>query len=144
MPSFTFEAVDQKGKPHNGRVDAGNEQEAAEKIRAQGLYVTRVAPEGGGGGQSPIVPQAGAKKRGKGIYLRRSPTTRQLTQFTRQCATLVDAGLPIVRSLDILERQFPVGALADAISSVKEEVQGGSALSEAMGKHPRVWDSLYV
>lgn len=139
MPTYTFEAVDQKGKPHAGKVDAKNEQEAAEMIRSKGLYVTRVAAEGGA--PSRVAPAA--RKHGMVLFKRR-PSRKHLTQFTRQFATLVDAGLPIVRSLDILERQFPTGMLPDAIGSVKEDVQGGSALSESMGKHPKVWDSLYV
>lgn len=140
MPTFAFEAVDQKGKPYSGRVEAKTEAEAAEKIRSQGYYVTRVAAEAGGA-PGRVVPTT-AKRRG--FTLRLSPPRKQLTQFTRQFATLVDAGLPIARTLDILERQFPPGPLASAIATVKEDVQGGSALSEAMNKHPRVWDTLYT
>ncbi len=69
---------------------------------------------------------------------------KHLTEFTREFATLLDAGLPIVRSIDILRSQYKGGALKRAVDSVKDDVEQGSALSEALAKHPRVFDKLYV
>ena len=69
---------------------------------------------------------------------------KQVTSFTRQLATLLDAGLPVVRSLDILQHQQKQGMLKQALAEVKEDVEGGAALSEAMSKHTSVFDKLYV
>jgi len=88
-------------------------------------------------------PHAVARKRG-GISLSLRVKQKQLTGFTRQFATLLDAGLPVVRSLDILHQQLRPGLLKLALAEVKEDVEGGSSLSEAMGKHPSVFDKLYV
>jgi type IV pilus assembly protein PilC len=141
MPTFAYEAVDAKGKPAKGEVEARNEQEAAEKVRGDGFYVTRVSAKAGAGSMRVSTGEA---KRKKTFTIMAGVSSKQLTQFTRQFATLIDAGLPVVRSLDVLQNQFPPGALQNAIMDVKEDVQGGSTLSEAMGKHPKVWDTLYT
>lgn len=87
-------------------------------------------------------PQAVARKRG-GFTLSLKVKQKHLTQFTRQFATLLDAGLPVVRSLDILQRQAQ-GALKETIAAVKEDVEGGSSLSESLSHHAIVFDKLYV
>ncbi|HYG77964.1 MAG TPA: type II secretion system F family protein [Planctomycetota bacterium] len=83
-----------------------------------------------------------AKRKGFSFSLRVSQ--KHLTEFTREFATLLEAGLPVVRSLDILYEQLPPGLLRDAVGVVKEDVEGGSSLSESLGKHPFVFDKLYV
>ncbi|MFH1378163.1 MAG: type II secretion system F family protein, partial [Planctomycetota bacterium] len=98
---------------------------------------------GGGGGVNVSNADAPAKKKRGGI-LPRGLSQKDLTAFTRQFATLMDAGLPVVRSMDILERQLKPGLLKDAIGSVKEDVEGGASLSEAMDAQPRVFNDLYV
>ncbi|MFH0938452.1 MAG: type II secretion system F family protein [Planctomycetota bacterium] len=150
MPTFIYEAMDGQGKEIKAEIDARSEAEAADKIRALNYFPTKVLPKGGKikGGSSTSVPgmgtpQAVARKRG-GFSLSFSVNQKQLTQFTRQFATLLDAGLPLVRSLDILHNQLKVGLLKIAIGDVKEDVEGGSSLSEAMSKHPAVFDKLYV
>jgi type IV pilus assembly protein PilC len=140
MPVFACEAVDAKGKPVKRDIEARDEKEAAEKVRGEGLYVTRVLPKGGGS----MRVATGEAKRKKTLVLFSGVSSKHLTQFTRQFATLIDAGLPVVRSLDVLQNQFPPGALQNAIMDVKEDVQGGSSLSEAMAKHPKIWDALYT
>lgn len=88
-------------------------------------------------------PQAVARPRGA-FSLNFKVNQKQLTEFTRQFATLLDAGLPVVRSLDILCNQLKPGLLKTALAEVKEEVEGGSALSDALATHPEVFDKLYV
>ena len=95
------------------------------------------------GAATLAAPVAVARKRG-GFSLSLRVSQKQLTQFTRQFATLLDAGLPVVRSLDILHNQLPPGILKNVIGDVKEDVEGGSSLSEAMSKHPACFDKLYV
>src|SRR5439155_99475 len=71
-------------------------------------------------------------------------SVKKLTTFTRQLSTLQDAGLPILRSLRILEQQQKPGLMRVTLRDVADDVEGGSTLSEAMGKHPKMFDRLYV
>jgi type IV pilus assembly protein PilC len=71
-------------------------------------------------------------------------STKQLCTFTRQFSTLQDAGLPVLRSLKILERQMKPGVLKNSLMDVVDDVESGSTLSEAFGKHPKCFDRLYV
>lgn len=89
-------------------------------------------------------PQAVARKQNTAISLSFKVNQKQLTAFTRQLATLLDAGLPLVRSIDILQNQIPPGLLKAAVVAVKEDVEGGSALSDALARHPAVFDKLYI
>jgi len=150
MATFVYEAMDSQGKEVKAEIDAGSETEALDKIRALNVFPTKVLPKGGkapkGGAAAGTLgtPQAvGGKKKG-GFSLQYKVKQKQLTALTRQFATLLDAGLPVVRSLDILFNQLPAGVLKIAISDVKEDVEGGSSLSEALAKHPKVFDKLYV
>lgn len=140
MPTFVYEAMDSQGKEVKSEIEAGSEKEANDKIRALNFYPTKVIMKGGGPGAAPT---AVTRKRG-GVSLSFGVSAKLLTQFTRQFATLMDAGLPIVRTLEILHTQLKPGLLKDAVGEVKEDVEGGSSLSEAVAKHPRVFDKLYV
>ena len=150
MPTFVYEAMDGQGKEVKNEIEATNETDAADKIRALNFYPTKVLPKGGKSkkaeapsGQDMGRSQAVARKRG-GFSLSFRVNQKHLTAFTRQFATLLDAGLPVVRSLDILQAQVPPGILKFALGDVKEDVEGGSSLSEALAKHPAVFDKLYV
>lgn len=149
MSSFTYEAMDAHGKEVKAEINAESESDALEKIRALSLFPTKVSlkggKSGGGGGAASLgTPQAAAKKKSGGITFLARVNAKQLTAFTRQFATLLDAGLPVVRSLDILHNQLKPGLLKVAVGEVKEDVEGGSSLSEGLFKHPRVFDKLYV
>lgn len=139
MPTYVYEAMDSQGKEVKSEIEATSEKEANDKIRAQNFYPTKVFLKGGAG----AAPTAVARKRG-GISFNFGVPSKLLCQFTRQFATLMDAGLPIVRTLEILSAQLKPGLLKDAVAEVKEDVEGGSALSESIAKHPRVFDKLYV
>jgi type IV pilus assembly protein PilC len=139
MPTYTFEGIDAQGREVRSEVEAGNEQEALTRIRSMGVRPVKVAPKGGRGG----VARAGGKKKGGGIHIG-GISGKSITQFTRQFATLIDAGLPIVRSLDILANQQKPGPFRSIIEAIGEDVKGGSSLSESMSKHPKAFDRLYV
>ena len=85
----------------------------------------------------------GKRKKGQVITIG-GVSVKQLTTFTRQFSTLQDAGLPVLRSLRILEHQIRPGVLKNALIDVVEDVESGSTLSEAFGKHPKCFDRLYV
>ncbi|MDP6359614.1 MAG: type II secretion system F family protein [Planctomycetota bacterium] len=145
MPVFTYEALDSQGQEVKAEIEAESNDDAITKIRQMGYFPTNVRVKkgkgggGGGGGGGAAAP----KKKGPGIVIG-GVKQKDLTIMTRQLATLVDAGLPIVRSLKILESQQKPGLLKFAVGSVAEEVEGGSTLSEAMAKFPKVFDKLYV
>ena len=146
MPTFSYEAMNKVGQPVKGTVEATSSEEAIAKVRAQGHFPTKIKEaSGGGSGKGPGVIKrvtVGAD-RGK-RKTAGSVSTKMLSQFTRQLATLVDAGLPILRSMRILEQQQKPGALKMAIGLVAEDVEGGATLSEAMSRHPKTFNRLYV
>ncbi|MCZ7649098.1 MAG: type II secretion system F family protein [Planctomycetota bacterium] len=142
MPTFMYEAMDSQGNTVKDTIEAASEKEANDKIRAMNYYPTKVQSQGGGAA-SMATPQAVARKRG-GLSLSFRVKPKELSEFTRQFATLLDAGLPVVRSLDILQNNLRPGMLKDVVGEVKEDVEGGSALSEALTKHPKAFDKLYV
>lgn len=167
MPTYQYEALDATGKPQRGAIDAGSSEEAIQQIRGQGNFPTSVREQKGKA--KSIVPTGGdkpkkksflsfefgkkktaegdsdtKKKKKKGLSLSFGGVKKKnLTLFTRQLSTLQDAGLPLLRSLQILEQQQKGGKLKDVLSLVVEDVESGTALSEAMAKHPKAFDRLY-
>jgi type IV pilus assembly protein PilC len=105
--------------------------------------VEKGAASAAAGGQISAVPTGGKSAR-KGIFFAGRVRHKQLTQFTQQLSVLMDAGLPIVRSLKILGNQQKPGLLKNIIVEVAEDVETGSSFSEALSKHPKTFDKLYV
>jgi type IV pilus assembly protein PilC len=145
MPTFTYEALNAAGKPQKGTVDAANSEEAIQRIKSQGFFPTSVreqkkAAKGEGAPGEEAKPK---KKKELSISFGGVPA-KKLTLFTRQLSTLQDAGLPLLRSLQILESQQKPGKLKSVLQEVCEDVEGGSSLSEAMAKHPRAFNKLYT
>ncbi|MEM7811466.1 MAG: type II secretion system F family protein [Planctomycetota bacterium] len=144
MPTFQYEAMDNTGLEIKETIDAASEAEAQAAIREKGFYVTRITEK-----QRKQTKKKAAKKGGGGGKNKKSFTIggvkpKHLCTFTRQLSTLQDAGLPILRSLRILEGQAKPGPLKNALMGVIEDIEGGSTLSEAMAKQPKAFDDLYV
>ena len=137
MPVFQYEAMDASGKEVRAEINATSQEEAISRIRGQGQFPTHIRLRG------RTARAAGPSKKGKTFAIGRVGM-KQLTQFTRQMSTLQDAGLPILRSLRILEGQTKPGVLKNALQDIIEDVEAGSTLSEAMEKHPKAFDRLYV
>jgi type IV pilus assembly protein PilC len=138
MPMYQFEAMDRTGQEIKDVIEATTEEEAQNTIRQMGYFVTKLSlkkgvPNAGGVGQKKKRPFAmgGAK-------------TKHICTFTRQLSILQDAGLPILRSLRILENNIKGGKLKNALMDVCDEIETGSTLSEAMSKSPKVFSRLYV
>lgn len=140
MPTFKFEALDTAGAEVKDAVEASNEEEASQKIKAMGYFVTKLTAVQAKGGKK------GKKKSGKSrkTFTIGGVSQKMLTIFTRQFSTLQDAGLPVLRSLRILERQMKPSVLKNSLIDVVEDVESGMTLSEAMAKHPKCFDRLYV
>jgi len=137
MPVFQYEAMDATGKEVRAEINASSQEEAISRIRGQGQFPTHIRLKG------RTARAAGPSKKGKTFAIGRVGM-KQLTQFTRQMSTLQDAGLPILRSLRILEGQTKPGVLKNALQDIIEDVEAGSTLSEAMEKNPKAFDRLYV
>lgn len=148
MPEYQYEAMDSRGLEVKDVINAASEAEAQTKIREQGYFVTKIA-EKGRKKKDKEKTKADAKKpiaakRKKGTFSFGGVKAKHLTTFTRQLSTLQDAGLPILRSLRILEGQSKPGPLKNSLMGVIEDVESGNTLSEAMAKQPKAFDNLYV
>ncbi len=135
MPTFQFEAMDPQGQEIRDVIEAQTQDEAQATIRSMGYFVTKITV------QKSAQAQAATKRRSFAVG---GAGGKKMVTFTRQLSILQDAGLPILRSLKILEQQARPGALKNALMDVCDEIEGGATLSEAMAKSPRVFDRLYV
>jgi len=149
---FAYTAMDGQGKEQRGKIDADNAQDAATKLKQQGLFPTSIGEvKGSGPAKRPGAggPGGGQKAAG-GFNFSMSMGTpvikrKQLTTMTRQLATLLDAGLPLVRALRTLERQARKDpALRRVVGDIANAVEGGSTFSEALAGHPKSFNKLYV
>jgi type IV pilus assembly protein PilC len=148
MGTFAYEAMNSSGQEVKDEIDAASTEEAISKIRQKGYFPTKVREKAQkklqkkkGGAVGDAAPLQ--KKRKMPISIG-GVARKQLVQFTRQLSTLQDAGLPILRSLQILEQQQKPGLLKAIIGGVTDEVEGGGTLSDAMSKFPKAFDKLYV
>src|SRR5918996_939083 len=147
MPTYAYVAMNTSGQEVKEEIEANTADEAIAKIRSKGYFPTKVKEKaakkakkkGGGGGEE--APAAAKRKMPMSIG---GVPRKQLVAFTRQLSTLQDAGLPILRSLQILETQQKPGLLKAIIGGVADEVEGGGTLSDAMAKYPKAFDKLYV
>ncbi len=138
MPTFAYEAMNQAGQDVKDEIEAVSTEDALAKIRNLGYFPTRIREKGG------AKTAAGAGKKARRVRRTGRVGPALLTQFTRQLATLQDAGLPILRSLNILEDQQKPGNMKNILRAVSDDIEGGSTLSEAFSKHPKAFDRLYV
>ncbi|MEP0847188.1 MAG: type II secretion system F family protein [Phycisphaerae bacterium] len=142
MPVFTYEALNSSGQEIKDELEAPTKEEAVAKVKSLGYFPTKVSEKAGkkklGAGRETGVKRKKAAGAGFGWV-----STKQLTQFTRQLSTLQDAGLPILRSIRILEQQAKAGMLKGSLKQISEDVEGGATLSEAMARHPKAFDRLY-
>jgi type IV pilus assembly protein PilC len=129
MAKFQWEATSRDGMKRRGVMEADSAADVESRLRGDGMAVGKVRREGG----LNISLQIGS-----GV------SSKELSVFTRQLATMIDAGLPLVQCLDILANQTPNKAFQRVLSSVKNSVEQGATFSDALRKHPRVFDELFV
>ncbi len=149
MANFQYAALDSKGEQTTGSVSAASEAEAIQKLRTQGLYPTQITEEGKGkagkAGKAAAAKGKGkAKSSAKKGQVGGRIKPKSLMIFTRQLATLIDSGLPLLRSLTVLGKQEPNPVLRATVSALADSVQGGSTFSESLAQHPRIFNKLYV
>jgi type IV pilus assembly protein PilC len=144
MPMYAFEAMNSSGQEVKDEIEASTADEAIKKIRGKGYFPTKVREKAA---KKKVNKKAGpvefAPKRKMPISFGGVPR-KQLVVFTRQLSTLQDAGLPILRCLQILESQQRPGLMKAIIGGVADEVEGGGTLSDSMRNYPKAFDKLYV
>ncbi|MHC5180507.1 MAG: type II secretion system F family protein, partial [Planctomycetota bacterium] len=140
MPVFQYDALNAQGQDASGEIEALCDTEAVSKIRNKGLYPTRVRAKRAAKKKAvKRVASGRVKRRGMNGKVK----MKRVSQFARQMSTLQDAGLAILRSLRILERQQK-GTFRRVIGCVADDIESGATLSEAMGKYPRCFNRLFV
>src|SRR5258706_7459096 len=144
MPTYAFEAMNSSGQEVKDEIDASTSEEAIAKIRQKGFFPTKVREKAGKKKVGKKMEEVSSASTGKMPISIGGVSTNQLTAFTRQLSTLQDAGLPILRSLQILEQQQKPGLMKAVIGGVADDVEGGGSLSDAMAKFPKAFDKLYV
>ena len=156
MPKFNYVALDARGQESVGLIDAQNTNDAVGQLRQAGFFPTSVHEAGKGpapakaakkgGAVAKTESKAPAKATGKAAKNLANKAVKQkvLMIFTRQLATLIDAGLPLLRGLTVLEKQERDPVLKLTISKLSDAVQGGSTFSEGLAQHPKIFNKLYV
>jgi type IV pilus assembly protein PilC len=140
MPIFQYEALDSQGVGIKDEIEALSQKEAVSKIRNMGYFPTKVRLRGAGRKAAAKAIAKPKPRRGAGGRVK----VKFVTQFARQLSTLQDAGLPILRSLRILQEQQKSGTFKRVIGYVADDIEGGSTFSEALGRFPRCFDRLLV
>jgi type IV pilus assembly protein PilC len=156
MPRYDYVALDSRGKETKGSIEVASQNEAIGRVKEMGLFPTKiietekVREKAAGKKAKGKAPKARGKKSGAlniqikipGLGARVKP--KVLTTFTRQLATLVDAGLPLLRGLRVLEKQERNVALKGILGELSLAIEGGSTFSEALAQHPKVFNRLFV
>src|SRR3954453_5122821 len=133
MGSFAYTAINAQGMETEGVISAGDLLAAREQLRVRGLLAQSISEVGTG----PTVGQTS-------ISFGKAVKSKSLQIFSRQFATMIEAGLNVVGSLVILEQQTTDKGLAQVLAHLRADVGRGLLLSEAMARHPKVFSRLYV
>src|SRR3954463_13996350 len=156
MPKFSYVAMDSRGKETKGTLDVNSQSDAIGRLKEMGFFPTKVVEVDKGKKDKPETktkggPPGAKPKKGLSANLNiKIPglsgrvKAKVLTTFTRQLATLVDAGLPLLRGLRVLEKQERNVTLKEIIGKLGLSIEGGSTFSEGLAQHPKVFNKLYV
>jgi type IV pilus assembly protein PilC len=153
MPRFNYVALDARGQEATGLVEAASTNAAITQLRQSGYFPTSVIEEAISGPDGKEARHRAATtarvtkpraKKGIVLFQRRKVKSKILMIFTRQLATLVDAGLPLLKSLNVLAKQERDKVLKNTIIKIADSVQSGSTFSDALALHPRIFNDLYV
>lgn len=155
MAKFQYIALDGAGQEQRGTIEAGDRASAIAAIRANGLFPSAIGEVKGAAdpARKGAAPAKGAAKKGVGSkqinikmpkFLMGRVKQKDLTGFTRQLATLVNAGLPLMRCIEVLKKQKMAPAMMDCLNGISEGIAGGATFSESLTAYPKVFDNLYV
>ena len=153
MPRYNYVALDGRGQEATGLVEAASTNAAIGQLRQAGYFPTSVFEETKSSPDGKVARRRAAKMarmtrpRGKTnivLFQRKTIKPKILMIFTRQLATLIDSGLPLLRSLNVLAKQERDSVLKNTINKLADAVQGGNTFSDALALHPRIFNDLYV
>jgi type IV pilus assembly protein PilC len=153
MPKYSYVALDNRGQESKGVIEVASQNEAIGRVKEMGLFPTKIFEaekvKEKGKKTKAAAPKKGGKKGAMDIninipFLSGRVKPKVLTTFTRQLATLVDAGLPLLRGLRVLEKQERNKTLKGILSELGLAIEGGSTFSEALAQHPKVFNRLFV
>jgi type IV pilus assembly protein PilC len=153
VPRFNYVALDARGQEATGLVEAASTNAAITQLRQAGYFPTSVIEEAISSTDGKEARRRAATiarmtkpraKKGLVLFERRKVKPKILMIFTRQLATLIDSGLPLLRSLNVLAKQERDKLLKNTINKVADSVQSGSTFSDALALHPRIFNDLYV
>lgn len=164
MPRYSYIALDARGDEKSGHVDASSQESASANLKAKGLFpielnaiiaasvskVETTVPKKATVTKAPFATEARPKKAARALDMEiklpfvRPVTPKELSVFTRQLGTLLKAGMPLLRGLEVLGRQESNRQFRQIIETLADDIRSGGTLSEAMARHPRVFDGLYV
>ncbi|HOX55436.1 MAG TPA: type II secretion system F family protein [Candidatus Paceibacterota bacterium] len=157
MPKYSYVAMDPHGKESKGTLEVSSQNEAIGRVKEMGLFPTKIVEvekvKEKSDKKTAAPAKAGAKKKGGGLNVNLNikipglggrVKSKVLTTFTRQLATLVDAGLPLLRGLRVLEKQERNPTLKSIIGELAVSIEGGSTFSEGLAQHPKVFNRLFV
>ena len=140
MPTFAYSARDREGAAQSGRLDAASEDEVVSTLQHRGLIVTSVLLNEASAPQPlPAVRQAGGRRR---MHTRVSTDDQVL--LCQQLSTLVEAGVPLLRALEVVSAQVESRLLLIALEEVRRDVAGGANFHDALGKHPAIFTKLWL
>src|SRR5664279_877675 len=161
MPKYNYVAMDAHGKESKGTLEVASQNEAISRVKEMNLFPTKIVEidKGKEKSEKKAAPAAGGKAaakgkgKGKGLSVNLNikipglsgrVKSKVLCTFTRQLATLVDAGLPLLRGLRVLEKQERNANLKKILGELSLSIEGGSTFSEALAQHPKVFNRLFV
>jgi len=155
MPKFNYVALDQRGNETKGTFEVASQNDAIGRVKDMGLFPVKIVEAdketAKGKGKKAPAPKATGKGGKKGVNINikipgfgSGVKPKVLTTFTRQLATLVDAGLPLLRGLRVLEKQEKNATLKDILGKLAISIEGGSTFSEGLAQHPKVFNRLFV
>jgi type IV pilus assembly protein PilC len=155
MPRFSYVALDSRGQESTGLVEAASSNEAIGQLRQAGFFPTSVYEEEKGAGSDGKKAKRVAAKADRAaakpllrkdivLFQRKTIKPKVLMIFTRQLATLIDSGLPLLRGLNVLAKQERDSVLKKTINKLADSVQSGSTFSDSLAQHPQIFNELYV
>jgi type IV pilus assembly protein PilC len=151
MSNFSYEAVDSGGLKIEGHLEVVDQNEAIRRVKEMGLFPVRIVEAKIGRKWSRVEGRVGKKPKSGAMrmeikvpFIGNRVKAGPLSIFTRQLATLIEAGMPLLRGLRILREQEESPALRNVLDGISEQIEGGGSLSEALAQYPKVFNGLYV
>jgi len=145
MANYSYVAIDPHGLEARGVLDVASQREAIRRVREMGLFPTKIKADFEPPSRRRCAGEMARVGRRQSFWSAdRKIGTASLTVFTRQLATMIGAGMPLIRSLRILAEQNDSKPMIAVITSLASEIENGSSFSEALAAHPRAFNSLYI